>query len=160
MWGAGVYLVLINFKSLCQYIMFLWNVLSYLSSFYLVCNIYRNPENNMLFQHQNFLWFQMIWNAINENNLEKNVMRDTWEEWLIYLNDQDTHQIVSKINASLLFQKIFGSLFGWPSLSASINSSMSSWLIMVVQYTTAYYDRDNIPRLVYCYFPGASEKAL
>ena len=69
-------LVLINFKSLCQYIMFLWNVLSYLSSFYLVCNIYRNPENNMLFQHQNFLGFQVIWNAINEKNLEKN-----FNEW-------------------------------------------------------------------------------
>jgi len=36
-----------------------------------------------------------------------------------------------KVNATLLFLKIFGSLFGWPSLSASINSSMSSWLIMV-----------------------------
>ena len=35
------------------------------------------------------------------------------------------------VNASLLFLKIFGSLFGWPSLSASIYSSMSSWLIMV-----------------------------
>ena len=38
----------------------------------------------------------MIWNAINEKNLEKTLMNDTWEEWLIYLNDQDTHQIVSK----------------------------------------------------------------
>ena len=36
-----------------------------------------------------------------------------------------------KVNATLLFLKTFGSLFGWPSLSASINSSMSSWLIMV-----------------------------
>jgi hypothetical protein len=31
---------------------------------------------------------------------------------------------------------------------------------MVVQYTTAYYDRDNIPRLVYCYFPEPSETVL
>ena len=29
-------------------------------------------EKNMLFQHQNFLGFPMIWNAIKEKNLEKN----------------------------------------------------------------------------------------